>query len=369
MKRLLIPILLLLVGACTNTIDYDFGQVKPELMVVGWLDQISTVQTVNFSISEAGLVKPAEDARVICVVNGKEVTDVSVEDADASGQSSYPFGILSALTDPSYYQQLPVSFEASLKPGDKVQLIFEANHGTFKASSAELTVPEPVEITRVDTARVTVQHLDWSDRYLQIRADVPDRKGEDNWYCISLREISDGTYSFRDGGSDVFVSLDGPRHIMDMDDPVLLDGCMSQTEDLNLFSYSGNGAFACFTDQLFRDGTAHLRMNAFSSWNDEGPDIMLLSELLVQQLGYDEIESRGLERCLAEHRLEVRLSHCSQEAYYYLRSLRTISSEGYHPEIVEPVTVPSNIIGGVGFVDVVNTAIARIELPAEEIQY
>lgn len=244
--------------------------------------------------------------------------------------------------------------------------MFEANHGSFKASSAELTVPESVEIVKVDTARVSVQHLDWSDQYLQVRADVSDRRGEDNWYCISMREISDGTYSFMDGGPDIFISLDAPRHILDMDDPVLLDGGMGQTEDLNVFSFSGNGAFACFSDQMFRNGIAHLRMNAFSSWNDEGPDFRLLSDLLVQQLGYDEIESRGLDRCRAEHRLEVRLSHCSQEAYYYLRSLRTISSNGYYPEIVEPVTIPTNIVGGVGFVDVVNTAVARIELPTEE---
>lgn len=366
MKRFFIPILLFLCGACTNTIDYDFSQVKPELMVVGWLEQASTNQTICFSISEDGLVKPAEDARVVCTVNGKEVADVTVSAEDASEQTSYPFGLLSVLTDPSYYRQLPVSFQVSLRPGDKVKLMFEANHGTFKASSAELTVPESVEIVKVDTARVSVQHLDWSDQYLQVRADVSDRRGEDNWYCISMREISDGTYSFMDGGPDIFISLDAPRHILDMDDPVLLDGGMGQTEDLNVFSFSGNGAFACFSDQMFRNGIAHLRMNAFSSWNDEGPDFRLLSDLLVQQLGYDEIESRGLDRCRAEHRLEVRLSHCSQEAYYYLRSLRTISSNGYYPEIVEPVTIPTNIVGGVGFVDVVNTAVARIELPTEE---
>ena len=98
--------------------------------------------------------------------------------------------------------------------------MFEANHGSFKASSAELTVPESVEIVKVDTARVSVQHLDWSDQYLQVRADVSDRRGEDNWYCISMREISDGTYSFMDGGPDIFISLDAPRHILDMDDLV-----------------------------------------------------------------------------------------------------------------------------------------------------
>ena len=361
MKRLLIPILTLFVGACTNTIDYDFSQVKPVLMVTGWLDQAAASQTVCVSLSDGGLVKPVEEATVTCYVNGKEVATVSAAPETKKDYNS----LLAVYQDPAYYKQLPVTFPASLKPGDKVKLTIEANHGTYRASSQELTVPEPVEITRVDTTRVTVMHPDWSDTYLQVRADVPDRKGEDNWYCITLREISDGTYSFQDGGPDVSITLDVTRSIQDIDDPVLLDGGMGQ-EDLNVFSLSGNGAFACFTDQLFRDGTAHLKMNTFSSWDNEGPDFMLLSDLLVQQIGYEGIESRGLDRCRAEHRLEVRLSHCSQDAYHYLRSLRTISSEGYYPEIVEPVTIPTNIVDGVGFVEVVNTAVARIDLPAEE---
>lgn len=361
MKRLLIPILTLLVGACTNTIDYDFNQVKPVLMVTGWLDQAAEIQTVCVSLSDGGLVKSVDEATVTCYVNGEEVASASAVPETKKDYNSR----LAVYQDPAYYRQLPVTFPASLKPGDKVKLTIEANHGAYRASSQELTVPETVEITRVDTARVTVMHLDWSDSYLQVWADVPDRKGEDNWYCISLREISDGTYSFQDGGPDVSITLDMSRSIRDIGDPILLDGGMGQ-EDLNVFSLSGNGAFACFTDQLFRDGMAHLKMNTFSSWDDEGPDFMLLSDLLVQQIGYEEIESRGLERCRAEHRLEVRLSHCSQEAYHYLRSLRTITSEGYYPEIVEPVTIPTNIVDGVGFVEVVNTAVARIDLPAEE---
>ena len=62
MKRLIIPVLMLLAGACTNYIDYDFSQVKPELMVLGWLDASTTSQTVSVSLSEGGLVKLVEEA-------------------------------------------------------------------------------------------------------------------------------------------------------------------------------------------------------------------------------------------------------------------------------------------------------------------
>lgn len=365
MRRLFIPILLFLCGACTNTIDYDFSQVKPELMVIGWLDQSASSQTVCVSLSEGGLVKPVDEATVTCYVNGERIASVSANAVEEQRVSDLHTMFINV--DPLFYQQLPVSFSASLKPGDKVQLTIEANHGAYKASSCELIVPKPVEITQVDTARITVQHLDWNERYLQIRADVPDRKGEDNWYCITIREMAVGTYTFKDGGPDISVSVCSTLYIKDLDDPILLDGNMGPTDDLNLFDYSGNGAFACFSDQLFRDGTAHLRMNTYPSWNDEGPDFTRLGAQLLDIYGYDMLLERGFDKCRADHWLEIHLSHCSQDAYHYLRSLRTISSEGYNPEIVEPVTVPSNFIGGIGLVDVINTAISRIDLPSKEV--
>ena len=368
MKRFIIPLTALLACACTSTIDYDFSQVEPRLMAIGWLEQSSDVQTVCISLSEGGLVKAVEDARVICTVNGKEVADVSVQTPDPEIRQSLPGQFFSLWGDPDHYRQLPVSFPATLRPGDRVRLTFDANQGAYKAATPELTVPEPGTITKVDTARVTVRHIDWTDRYLQIRADVPDRKGEENWYSISLYEISDGTYSFLDGGPDISVSVCNTRYIRDLDDPVLLDGNMG-ADDLTFFDYSGNGAFACFSDRMFRDGTAHLRMNAFSSWNSEDPDFMALGETLYRQYDYEELVARGFDRCRATHGLEVRLSHCSRDAYFYLRALRTVSSGDYQPAIVEPVTIPSNIEGGIGFVDVVNTAVVRIDLPSAEEVY
>lgn len=342
MKRDFLPLLLFLAAACTNTIPYDFGQVEPQLMVVGWLDQASSEQTLRISLSEGGLVVPVEDARVVCAVNGTEVADVSGKAAEH------------------------LSFPLSLRPGDLVQLSFEANQGGYKATSALLTVPEPVAISRVDTARVTIRYTDWSERYLQVHADIPDRKGEDNWYSISLREITEGTYSFRDGGPDLVVTVDSPRYIMEMDDPILLDGNGASSNEL--LDYTGNGEFACFSDRQFRDATAHIRMNAFSSWNNEGVDFESLGRELVKVYGPG-LDSREPDSCTARHWLEVRLSHCSQEAYDYLRALRTLSSRSYRPEIVEPVVIPSNIEGGVGFVSIVHTASARVELPSEILRY
>ncbi len=348
MKRDFLPLLLFLAAACTNTIPYDFGQVEPQLMVVGWLDQACPEQTLLISLSENGLVVPVEDARVVCSVNGKVVADVWHSCPDNDGQ-------------------LPVVFPASLQAGDKVQLSFEANRGAFRATSALLTVPEPVTISRVDTARVTIRYTDWSDRYLQVHADIPDRKGEENWYSISLREITEGTYSFRDGGPDLVVTVDSPRYILEMDDPILLDGNGAPSNEL--LDYTGNGEFACFSDRQFRDATAHVRMNAFSSWNNEGVDFESLAGELAKSYGSGDLESRGPDSCTTRHWLEVRLSHCSQEAYDYLRALRTVSSSSYRPDIMEPVVIPSNMEGGVGFVSVVHTASARIELPSEILRY
>lgn len=373
MKKILIP-LLLFAGACTNTINYDFNLIEPKLMVIGWLDQASAYQTIYISLSEGGIVKPVTDARVVCSINGKEVANVCVNRVSPNDETSqraseatwWPSFMDSEL---SFHQQLPISFPALLEPGDKVQLTFYANQGSFEVSSTNLIVPEPVVISEVDTVHVTVHHLDWSDRYLQVQADVTDRKGEENWYSVSIREFSKGYYSFLDGGGDISVVVDTPRHIMDLEDPVLLDGNLSQTEDLIFFDFSGNGTFACFSDKMFKDGTAHLKMNTFSSLDDDGPDFVALASRLFMLYDHDTLVDRGFEKCRAEHWLEVYLTHCTQQTYYYLRSLRTVLSDGYYPEVVEPVTIPSNIIGGVGFVDVINTSMARINLPTKEENY
>ncbi len=366
MKRLIIPVLLLLAGACTDIIDYDFSKVEPELMVLGWLDQSTSFQTVCVSLSEGGLIKSVEDATVICYVNDKQVASVTAIQEEKDVYSSHsPFEI--AYSGKRAELQLPVSFSASLKPGDKVRLTVDANHGTYQASTPELTVPDPVEITNVATSHVTVAHLDYSEDYLQIRADVPDRKGEDNWYCVSIREVSHGTYLFKDDGPNLFVSANKTAYIQDLDDPILLDGNLSQS-NLNIFDFSGNGEFACFSDQMFRDGTAHLRMNILSRHNGED-SFRLLGKRLAETYGTDILDGRVFDKVIASCQLQIRLSQCSQDAYYYLRTLRTISSDGYDPRIVEPVTVPSNIIGGIGFVDIVNTAVACIDLHAREEQY
>ena len=367
MKRLLIPVLLLLAGACTDIIDYDFSKVEPELMVLGWLDQSTSSQTVCVSLSEGGLIKSVEDATVTCYVNDRQVASVTAIQEEKDVYSSHsPFEI--AYSGKRAELQLPVSFSASLKPGDKVRLTVDANHGTYQASTPELTVPDPVEITNVATSHVTVAHLDYSEDYLQIRADVPDRKGEDNWYCVSIQEVSHGTYYFKDDGPNLSVSANRTAYIHDLDDPILLDGNLSQS-DLNIFDFSGNGEFACFSDQLFQDGTAHLKMN-IPSWHDGEDSFRLLGKRLAETyFGTDMLNGRVFDKVCASCQLQIRLSQCSQDAYYYLRSLRTISSEGYDPRIVEPVTVPSNIIGGIGFVDIVNTAVACIDLHAREEQY
>jgi hypothetical protein len=133
-----------------------------------------------------------------------------------------------------------------------------------------------------------------------------------------------------------------------------------------LFDYSGDGSFSCFSDQMFRNGIAHLKMNVFSSWSDEGVNFRELANRLVMTYDLDYLRRRGLSRCQSRHWLEIRLSQITQEAYHYLRALRIVSSDGYMPEIVEPVTIPNNMIGGCGFVSIVNTVVYRINLPDEE---
>lgn len=365
MKRIFAIFAALALAGCSGILDYDFSKIEPELMAVGLLKQGDGTHTVFLSLSRGGLVEPVHDASLKCYVNDRLVAEKSAVYSDCEGVDYTDLIDYGREED---YMQLPLSFDASFNPGDKVRLDFEADGGRYSASSMLLTVPEPVSLTDIDTATVAITKEGWTDVCLQIKAALPDRKNERNWYSIECSKSDSGVFSFKDGGPDIAVKCRRVMFIKYLDDQVLLDGNAAET-DLSIFNSLGNGSFATFSDALFADGTAKLKINLHDSWNFESVNFDGLLWKLYSGNDYDEIKERGLDRCAGSQTVDIHLSHCSEATYHYLRALRTISSENYIPEIVEPVTIPCNITGGTGFVDIVSTSTVTLDLPDEELVY
>jgi len=350
MKRLLLFIALLAAVACENEIPYDFGEARPKLMVTGFLYAGAPEQVVHVSLSEGGTISGVEDATVSCYVNG-------VLAASASAHSDNK-------ARDAYYHQLPVRFSADFDTGDVVVLKVDA--GSYKASTPELTVPAAPIVEKADTVRPTVSHADWSEEVMRFTVDMTDRKDEDNWYALTLSKNISGTFSFEDGRSDLPVeSREYPRlSHSSLTDPILLDGNMALTDvDLDIMDFMdflGDGRFEIFSDQLFRDGSARLVFDSSMQFYYRGLDLDLLFDTLRQEYGDEAAWVAQWPAHDITRTLEVKIHGCSQAAYFYLRALRTARSNGYNPVLMEPVTVPCNIIGGTGFVEILNTTTVQL---------
>ena len=353
MKRFLIFIALLAAVACENEIPYDFGEAGPKLMVTGFLYAGEAEQTVYVSLSEGGTVSGVGDATVRCYVNGTLAASASAHSDDKARGAQY--------------HQLPVSFKADFTVGDVVVLEVEA--AGHKAFTPELTVPAAPIVEKADTTHTTVTHADWSEEVVRFTVDMTDRKGEDNWYALNLVKEVTGTFSFEDGRPDIPVVRRSYPMIShsSLTDPILLDGNMALTDvDLDIMDYMdylGDGRFETFSDQLFRDGPARLVFDSPMQFYYPGADPDLLFEVLRQDFGNEVSWSAEWPVREISRTLEVQVHGCSKDAYLYLRALRTVRSNGYNPVLTEPVTVPGNIIDGIGFVDILNTAAVRIDLP------
>lgn len=350
MKRLLLFIALLAAVACENEIPYDFGEAGPKLMVTGFLYAGAPEQVVNVSLSEGGTLSGVGDATVRCYVNGALAASASAHSDDKARTA--------------WYHQLPVSFKADFTVGDAV--VLEVDADGYKASTPEMTVPAAPIVEKADTVRTTVTHADWSEEVMRFTVDMTDRKGEDNRYALTLSKVLSGTFSFEDGRPDLRVeSREYPRlSHSSLTDPILLDGNMALTDvDLDIMDfmdYLGDGRFEVFSDQLFRDGTARLVFDSSIQFYYRELDTDHLFDALRQEYGD---EASWVAQWPARDitcTVEVQIHGCSQAAYFYLRALRTARSNGYNPVLMEPVTIPCNIIGGTGFVEILNTTTVRL---------
>ncbi len=337
--------------ACENEIPYDFGDAGPKLMVTGFLYAGAPEQTVNVSLSEGGTLSGVGDATVHCYVNGILATSASAHSDDK------------ALT--SWYYQLPVRFSADFVAGDIVVLEVEADG--YKSSTQELTVPTAPIVEKADTTHTTVTHTDWSEEVVRFTVDMADRKGEDNWYALTLSKVVSGTFSFEDGQPDLPVERRTFPRIShsSLTDPILLDGNMALTDVsldiMDYMDYLGDGCFETFSDQLFRDGSARLVFDSSRQYFYSDIDSEYLYELLMQDFGFETAQgAKWPNQDDVSTTLEVKVHACSQAAYLYLRALRTVRSNGYNPVLMQPVTIPSNITGGTGFVEILNTTTVHL---------
>ena len=318
------PVLALLFSACTNDLEFNFDQVSEILVMNAMLRTDVNTHNVRLSLSRTDEVIALKGAQVDCYVNGELV---------ASGKGN-PDDYREHTTA-SYY------IEAEFHPGDEIRL--EARKDALHAS-ATVTVPQPATIVAVDTV-----HLARSPYFahgknpaaLACRLHLQDSPGQPSWFRLEA--------VFHE----VFYPHGYPYDRQELinfgfeQDPILLDGHLAQ-QGGNSFSelfdsMNTRNIFLTFRDTAFADGVGE-------------PEIHIPYSELDDLYSFDPDVRK-------EKDIQFHLFTITEEEYDYLAQVAKSRATDMGV-LAEPVHIPSNVEGGLGFVSV--SAVSKLVLRLKE---
>jgi len=316
-KILYILALLLTATACENVIDVDFGQSEPQLVLNAQLLSDSRAQQVYVSESSRALLQPVLDAQVSVEVDGKTVVATLLPEEE---QNEYA-GVY--------------GFSCPIPVGSQVKVT--ARRDSREAWAQSEVLPGAV-ITAVDTLRVTEQNLDSTEENFQFKISFQDLPGR-SYYRIGVRaDFTIRMFNSSGESMDVFSTYEFP--VSGASDPIL-SGSTVSISILDL-----EPTYLVFSDEMFRDQLCTIRLTIpeqqlypfYYYWEDFYPSYAIVMASYVP----------WLETLPAEE-------------FHYLSALNNLENFGYDAQlIVEPTTLPCNVLGGLGFVGVRN----RVDGPA-----
>lgn len=317
--------LLALTTACEKEIPYDFKEHPTKLVMNALInaDKETNMLYLNFTGKERS--SSTQNARLEVRVNG-----VLKEELQPVYSGSEPV--------------YPCQFKISTRfaPGDVVRMDAFAEEGLYHAW-AEVEVPQrPAPIRQVEHSWTPLVQNGYSREYMRYRISIEDRPGEQNFYRLVVDQQTE--VELWEPGEDGKPQRQ-VRHIYEFigrEDVVLTDGqpMNGDDEDNGLFDTVKN-MYAVFDDSRFQD-----------------------TSYTMTVYNRPEINTYSYEKFI---RMDVvfRLESLSETAYYYLKALNTIESDGYDEAINEPISFPSNVHGGTGIVSISTGNTYTVNIPVE----
>lgn len=327
-----------LASACENEIPYNPGQQENQLILNALLDAGTTENYVHLSLSEGNKIRPVvSQATLTLSVNGKPVESPR-------------------MVSPGKFLLTTV-----LHPGDRLFIEAGAENGKYRAT-AEAAVPQPVSGIKVDTLTAFLQQGGGTRAFRQYLITLQDRLNERNYYRLDIRSDyemqalvpspkrrKDGTPVTDEHGSPIYEYKDtllyySDHRLINREDVILTDGQVSNSEEdeENTLFPAITNKYNIFSDNRFSNSSATLKVYTF-------PDLGYIGR-------HDYTHIRLLSTT-------VRLLSLNREEYQYLRALNCLEDDNYDNTIMEPVSVPSNVAGGMGFVSVSSEVQYRFIFP------
>lgn len=258
-------------------------------------------------------------------------------------------------------------FDTPLRPGDLVRLEATAQGGTLRAT-AEVQVPQPPLDFRVDTCTVPLNMgsgiVTPHRRYL---VTVNDIANESNHYRLDIRNQFQVRYHIYEYVKDeqghfiedeshnlIYTERDSLAYqqysdLVNREDVILTDGNVShsQEDEDNLLFPRIENKYNIFSDDRFHNSSATLKV--YTRLYDD----FTASPLYGTTYG----------NTYCTQSIHIRLLNLTADYYRYLKALNCFDDDDYDAVLMEPVSLPSNVSGGIGFVGVATPGEVVIAFP------
>lgn len=354
MKRALyMTMAVLAAAACTTTEYLDVDNLDPVLVLNAQMTSQEDVHTIHLSSSSRSKVSPVPDGTVTVSIN-----------------SGTP--VAAAYTPPEEgYEEFSSSrytFTGKLNPGDMVEVTGTSGSLTAKAS---VTVPAEPNLLEVEynhdvkhgtsSESIFDEYYDYwpysepnpypGNTWHEIKIRFADTPGTDDYYrvrvCLETVLVTDEGVEMNTG----YIGMDTSS------EPVLSTANSSEGGLLDAIAENSN-SYCVFSDALFKDKEYTLKLYF------QEQSIMYNRNYHNYDDGhYDEETGLWVDPPLPDgwsHKTNilVRLYSISHDQYIYLKAL---DLDDLGMLFSEPVSIPTNVEGGMGFVNVDSYKETRLE--------
>ena len=317
---LLLTLFLTLFFACTNEIDYKGSAPAPRFIMNALLSADTADNKLYLNLSGNQGTPEVKNAIVNLYVNDvlKETLTYIPRDVNAD-----------YTTRTGHY-----SIKTPFAENDKIRIEATSFDGDMRVH-AEVVVPRRVFIQKVDSLFILSPNS--SDDYIlgdmQLKIGLNDFQGETNYYRLEVKRsyITHGFLYWEERDTTLCNSSYGMQGYSDM---ALTDGKpISDTDMSNGLYPTIYNLYGIFNDSYFKDDSYTLNVK------------VAISDSEYSYPSVDEVKYTRSE-------LSISVQSITEKQYDYLRIMNILDSDNYDPMMDQPIQIPSNVIGGLGFVGV-----------------
>lgn len=331
MKIRIFPIVLFTLFSlfsCEEEIIVGVDKVDPYIIMNAQLHTDDTTHSIILMIGRRDATDPCSGADVRVYINDN--VTVRAEEVEME----------------EIYEKSVYLFDAQIHPGDRVRIEAKARN---MSAIADVTAPEAPIIENVNYSikDESTAENEYEKTFYVLKTTVRDLPKKSFYRCLIKAEYEIVTESST-------MTLLSDTNLLDpTGEPLLTAGWGSDDDEYSLSNlFSPQNTYSIFTDDSFADGKYSLNLKASKSW--------------VNSPWFDAIDT-NIDRATFKPTAIIKVYSMSFLQYKYIISLYNLDLFGYEVSVIaEPVSLPSNVEGGLGFVTIESCSEYRVPLPEFE---